>query len=159
MKKLLALVLALLCALSVVGCTLKPDEGTSQNPKSGDEKPNEWGVTLEAQNVTAKGLTIVCHHSGGENVFELNTGSYYVVQKLEKAGWVNVEYIPQKHNVAWTAEAWIIRKEDTTTWDVNWEWLYGELPAGEYRIGKEIMNFRGTGDYDEEMVYADFIIE
>ena len=45
----------------------------------------------------------------------------------------------------------------TGRWDVRWDWL-GELPAGEYRIGKKIMNFRGTGDYDEEMVYAEFAI-
>ena len=53
----------------------------------------------------------------------------------------------------------MIQKEDTTQWDVNWEWLYGELPAGEYRIGKEIMNFRGAGDYDTEMLYAGFVID
>ena len=72
---------------------------------------------------------------------------------------MNVEYIPHEYDVGWTDEAWIIQKENTTMWNVIWEWLYGELPAGEYRIGKEIMNFRGTGDYDKEIVYADFIIE
>ena len=162
MKKLIALVLALLCVLSVVGCTSKTDGGTSQNPvenKSSDEKSNEWGIALEVENVTANGLTIVCNHSGGENVVELSTGSYYVIQKLEKAGWVDVEYLPQEYDVTWTLNAWIIQQESTTKWDVNWEWLYGELSAGEYRIGKKIMNFRGTGDFDKAMVYADFIIE
>ena len=70
-----------------------------------------------------------------------------------------MEFAPQKYDIAWTMEAWMIPKEDTISWDVNWEWLYGKLPAGEYRIGKEIMNFRGTGDYDVEMVYAEFVIE
>ena len=89
---------------------------------------------------------------------ELYTGSFYVIQKYEKAGWVDVEYLPQEYDIAWTFDAWIIQKEGTTRWDVNWEWLYGELSAGEYRIGKEVMNFRGTGDYDTELVYAEFII-
>lgn len=120
---------------------------------------HNWGITLETENVTSKGLTIVCHHSGGEDVFDLHTGSYYTLQKLEDEGWVDVEYLPQEYTVGWTAEAWNIQKENTTTWDVNWEWLYGELPAGEYRIGKEITNFRGTGDSDSEMIYADFIIK
>jgi len=114
---------------------------------------------LETENVTPIGLTIVCHQSGGENVAELDTGSFYVIQKLKKSKWVDVEYIPQEYDVAWTAEAWPIPKEGTTTCDVNWEWLYGKLPAGEYRIGKGITNFRGPGDYDNEMVYADFVIE
>ena len=120
---------------------------------------NRWGITLSADNVTSKGLTIVCFHSGGENVAQLQTGSYYVLQKLKNEKWVDVEYLPQEHPVGWTEEAWMIEKESAAFWEVNWEWLYGELPAGEYRIGKEIMNFRGTGDYDEEMLYADFIIE
>lgn len=162
MKKIIVLVLVCVCLLSVVGCTSKVDGGTSQNHtenKISEEKPNQWGITLKVDNVSANGLTIVCNHSGGENVAELITGSYYVIQKLDKTGWVNVEYIPQEYDVTWTDVGWIIQKENTTTWDVNWERLYGELPAGEYRIGKEIMNFRGTGDFDEEIVYAGFIIE
>ena len=103
-------------------------------------------------------MTIVCHQTGGENVFELHTGTYYVLQKLENENWVDVESLPQEHPVGWTEEAWIIEKESTTFWKVDWEWLYGELPAGEYRIGKVITNFRATGDYDEEMLYADFVI-
>ena len=162
MKKLIALVLVLVCILSIVGCSSKTGGGTSQNLSENnhnDEKPNKWGITLKADNVTATGLTIVCNHSGGENVAELYTGSYYVIQKLEKTGWVDVEYLPQEYELAWTSEAWIIQKECTTQWDVNWEWLYGELSAGKYRIGKEIMNFRSTGDFDKEMVYAEFIIK
>ena len=145
-----------------MGCSSKTGGGTSQNLSENnhnDEKPNKWGITLKADNVTATGLTIVCNHSGGENVVKLNTGSYYVIQKLEETGWIDVEYLPQEYELAWTSEAWIIQKECTTQWDVNWEWLYGELSAGKYRIGKEIMNFGSTGDFDKEMVYAEFIIK
>ena len=120
---------------------------------------NNWGITLVAENVTTTGLTIVCHQSGGENVAELDTGSFYTIQKLENSSWKTVEYLPHEYEIGWTAEAWIIQKDSTTTWDVDWEWLYGALPSGEYRIGKEIMNFRKTGDYDIEMAYAEFTIE
>ena len=30
--------------------------------------------------------------------------------------------------------------------------------TSDYRIGKEIMNFRGPGDYDKEMVYVEFTV-
>lgn len=131
---------------------------------TGGEAANEdaaksWGITLSADNVTPTGMTIVCFHSGGENVAQLQTGSHYVLQRKENGSWVDVEYLPQEYDVAWTAEAWNIQKESTTFWEVDWAWLYGELAAGEYRIGKEIMNFRATGDYDKETIYADFIIE
>ena len=122
-----------------------------------DDTQEEWCVSLEAVNVTPKGLTIACHQMGGA-FMELSTGSYYVIQRLEDTGFVDVEYLPQEHEVAWTSEALVIFKDATTTWDVDWEWLYGELPVGEYRIGKEVMNFRGPGDYDTEMIYAHFKI-
>ena len=86
-KKIIVLVLACICVLSVVGCTSKVDGGPSQNHtenKISEEKPNQWGIAMEADNVTAKGLTIVCNHSGGENVAELMTGSYYFIQKIRK---------------------------------------------------------------------------
>lgn len=156
MKKITALVLTLICMLSVAGCTSPQDPIERKNI---DAKPNKWGVTLQAENVTSSGLTIVCTHSGGENVAELYTGSYYVLQRSEDSEWADVDFLPQEYDVTWTSEAWIIQKESETSWNVNWEWLYGKLPAGEYRIGKEIMNFRETGDYDKETVYAEFIIE
>ena len=161
MKKVLSIILALVCMMSVAGCVPKTDGNTSKNLSENeisDVTPNKWGVALKVDNVTEKGLTIVCSHSGGENVAELDTGSFYVIQKYEKADWVDVEYLPQEYEIGWTSEAWMIQKEGTTRWDVNWEWLYGELSAGKYRIGKEIMNFRETGDYDTELVYAEFVI-
>ncbi len=156
MRKLISLIFTLAFMLLVVGCSQNAD---SQVVNESDPVPNKWGISLEVDNVTNVGLTLVCQQSGGENVAELDTGSYYIIQKLEKTGWVDVEFAPQEYDVAWTSEAWIIQKESMTTWDVNWEWLYGRLPAGEYRIGKEIMNFRGAGDFDQEMVYATFTIE
>ena len=56
-------------------------------------------------------------------------------------------------------EARILPKESTGKLEVDWEWLYGKLSAGEYRIGKEFMNFRGTGDFDEQVIYAEFSIK
>ena len=30
--------------------------------------------------------------------------------------------------------------DDVVKWDVDWNWLYGEMEAGTYRISKSIMN-------------------
>ena len=147
MKKGLAIFLIWSIILSWAGCA-----------QSTHQDAHPWGITLEVEEVSPGGLTIVCHQSGGEKVFDLMTGSYYVVQKLEQSDWVDVPYLPQEYDVAWTSEAWLIPREGTTRWSVNWKWLYGELPAGQYRIGKPVSNFRGTGDYESDMVYARFVI-
>ena len=155
MKRLTVLACTLLLMLTCFGCSKDTDSDEPMN----EVAANKWGITLEAEQVTSDGLTLACHQSGGEAVADLMTGAYYTVQRLEGSEYVAVDFLHQEHEIAWTMEAWVIQKGNTTKWDVNWAWLYGELPAGEYRIGKRIMNFRGTGDYDEAMVYADFLIE
>ena len=52
----------------------------------------------------------------------------------------------------------MIPMNEVCEWEVNWEWLYGQIPAGKYRIGKEIMDFRGTGDFDKTVYYVEFNI-
>ena len=166
MKKLIALVLALVCAISLIGCSageqVKTDGGTLRTPveyTSNDANPNQWGIALEVDNVTASGLTIICTQSGGNPSGGLQTGCDYVVEECIDGSWYKVDYIIDAYNVAWPAEAWIIPMNDSVAWDFNWEYLYGELAAGEYRIGKDIMDFRGTGDYDIARGYAEFVIQ
>ena len=62
-------------------------------------------------------------------------------------------------NYAWNAIAYLIPKDGTYEKEINWEWLYGKLPKGNYRIGKEIMDFRESGNFDKRIFYAYFEIE
>ncbi|MBR3046331.1 MAG: M56 family metallopeptidase [Oscillospiraceae bacterium] len=121
--------------------------------------PANWGVSLSATNVTPTGLTVVFTQSGGSDAAELTTGSYYVIQKRSGQGWEDVETLIPKSELAWTAEAIIIFKNESRPLETNWEWLYGALPAGEYRIGKEVGKSYGPGDYQIRMIYAPFTIE
>lgn len=169
MKRLLAL----LCVLALAGCsTPGGGHGSSsadslmENPiaeaeggsaSDGSEVSDVWGVNLTVKDVTPTGLTIVCTQSGGENVAELNTGSFFVLEQERDGQWEECEVVVVG-DYAFTAEAWMIPMADSVEWEIDWEWLYGELSPGTYRIGKEIMNFRGTGDFDETIYYAEFII-
>ena len=54
--------------------------------------------------------------------------------------------------------AYMIAAGERTECELDWEWLYGELPAGEYRVEKAVHDFRGTGDFDEYTVYEHFVL-
>ena len=41
---------------------------------------------------------------------------------------------------------------------INWLWLFGELPAGDYKIQKVILLVREPGDYDDFVVEKEFSI-
>ena len=118
-----------------------------------DEK---WGITLTTENVTPTSVTIKCTQSGGEPTGRLQTGSWYILETwTQEKGWHEA---PCYAEVAWTQEAWIIPMNDSCEWEVNWEWLYGVLPEGKYRISKEIMDFRATSDYDNAIYFVEFEI-
>ena len=116
-----------------------------------------WGITLSAENITPVGLTIKCTQSAGEPTGELQTGSWYIIENWTKEnGWKEMPYVIE--GVGWTSEAWIIPINDTCEWEVNWEWLYGTLPKGKYRIGKQIDDFRDSGNYDTSTYHVEFEI-
>ena len=118
-----------------------------------------WGITLAAEDITPTSATIKCTQSGGEPTGELQTGSWYILETwTQENGWREMPYVIDGE-IGWTAEAWMIPMNGTCEWEVNWEWLYGTIPAGKYRIGKELMDFRGPGDFDKAIYFVEFSIE
>ena len=61
--------------------------------------------------------------------------------------------IKAKEDIVWDTKEWIIENNAVSTIDIDWKWLYGELPAGEYRIQKEIENLKAEDDYSWRTVY------
>lgn len=152
-RKLLAAVLALMLVLSLVGC-----QQASPSDDDGLPQPTvNWGITLSAEEVTATGLTLVITQAGGEPVGGLEYGSEFSLDVLKDGVWESIPYIDE--NIAWTLEAYVVPRESTTNQSVCWDWVYGSLPAGTYRIGKRFADFRGVGEYDTEMFYAKFEIK
>lgn len=126
-----------------------------------DAPEDTWGVTMTARDVTPAGLTLVIRHSGNAPAGQLETGSYFWVEVRDGDVWKAVPEVPLEDGIerGWTSIAYLIPVNDSREDKVNFTWLYGELPAGQYRIGKEIMLFRGTGDYDKQTYYAEFEIK
>ena len=99
---------------------------------------------------------LVCSQSGGEITGELQCGSDYSLLVNSNGVWNAVPYLVDE--VAWTSEAYYIPMNDSIEFELKWERLYGELPAGTYRVVKGFMDFRGTGDYDTETYHTEFEI-
>ena len=150
-KRILPLLLAALTLLSLIGCAAK------------EEPPDtpDWGVTITAEDVTPSGAVLHFAQSGGSPTGELNTGTYFTLERKSGSQWKAVPYADglDESAIGWDDVAWIIPMGGSADFETDWAWLYGELDKGEYRIGKEIMDFRGPGDYDTAMFYADFSVK
>ncbi len=117
----------------------------------------DWGITLSAENVTADGLELTITQSGGSPTGELQFGSAFYLMVRQGDVWKMVPVIID--NGAWTMTARKIPMEGSVTFAVDWAWLHGTLPAGKYRLIKEIDDFRGTGNFDTQAYYVEFEIE
>ncbi len=153
-KRIVALTL-LTCLL--MGCqqadeTAKNDQSTVELIQTDDS----WGIALSSTDVSNTGLTLICSQNGGEITGELQTGEKYWIEEKVDGKWQELS-TPEKP--IWQDLSYIIKMQNLTQWDIQWSDLYGTLPQGEYRIGKEIQDFRGGSDYDEKAYYAEFVIE
>ncbi len=124
--------------------------------ESDPDAPDGWGIKLEAKEAAPTGLTLVCTQSGGNISGTLETGSPFWIEEKTEDGWTALAF---PENLAFTREAWIIPLEDSAEWPVDWSGALGELPPGTYRIAKNIMDFRETGDWDQKTYYAEFTLE
>lgn len=118
---------------------------------------DKWGLTLYADNVTKTGMTIEFEQFGGSPTGDLQTGDWYILETTVNDEWQIIE--PKQDNTAWNSIAYMIKVNDVTELEVDWEWLYGELAPGYYRLSKEIMDFRAAGDFDKEIYQVHFTIE
>ena len=99
---------------------------------------------------------MICSQNGGEVTGDLQTGEKYWVEEKRDGKW---QELPTPQKPVWSDVSYTIQKQDFTHWDIQWEDLYGSLSNGEYRIGKEIQDFRGGSDYDEKAYYSEFVIQ
>lgn len=119
--------------------------------------PDAWGLTLTAKDVTPTSCTVVFAQSGGNPTGELDTGSYFELEQYKNGEWTAVK--PLRDDIEWPAIGIPIDKNSSREVNEKWQELYGELPAGKYRIGKDVLDFRKTADYDRKMYYAYFEIK
>lgn len=156
MKKLLLIMMAIFMLCSCASVEQETEQPQNENSSNISEEnlADDWGITLSVTDVTPTGLTVVFKQSGGNPTGELMTGSYYRLENKDK----ELAYIVEG-DVAWTAEAYMIQKDGETEMQANWEWLYGTLEPGTYRIFKGVTDFRGPGDFDEKEYYAEFTVE
>ncbi len=119
---------------------------------------DKWGLTLYADDVTNTGMTVKFMQFGGNPTGELSTGDWYELEKLEDDTWQTV-HTNRLINIVWNSVAYIIKSNDITELKVDWKWLYGELPAGSYRLSKEVMDLRAPGDFGEKVYKVYFTIE
>lgn len=121
-----------------------------EEPQSGDASvapPEEvysemWGITAYGEKASPTGIRFCFAQTDESIIGELIYGQAYTLEKWDGNQWTAVT--PVIENGAFTMEGIFLPKNATTTVEIDWEWLYGTLSEGYYRIGKDVLRDRDT---------------
>lgn len=94
------------------------------------------GLIMDVRNVSPTGLTVHFRQYEKKDVGELIYGEPYTLERLVNEKW---EAVPQIiDNAGYNDIAYIIPSEGESELETNWEWLYGKLDPGTYKITKKV---------------------
>ena len=163
------LILILVSVLMITGCG---NANSTEEQKGADSQVNEKGIYVDDEesriseialsfslkNITPTGATLVFNqHNADAPKGELQYGEDFVIEVLKNGEWEEAP-IPIEGNYGFNAIAIMLPGGEISEREIDWEWIYGELEPGEYRLGKSVDDFIESGNYDEYMVYAHFIL-
>ncbi len=154
MKKLL--LFALLVCFLLSGCSAGPAGGADAPEGVSGTRIKALGLSLSAKDITPTGLTLLYTQRGSTPTGTLQTGTDYKLEQAADGAWQAVA--PKIENYAWNSMAYLIEKDGETEQEINWEYLYGTLSPGMYRLTKEVMDLRGAGDFDTAELSVFFTI-
>jgi len=152
MKRCLCLQFSIILILFFTsGCVNKTD----WEPTAYENVNNFDGVnmTVKEETVSLAGLTVVIENNSGSQCIYSED---FLLEKKIKEKWYQVPVIIESYG--FNGIGYELAPGVKGEWDVDWAWLYGSLDTGEYRIVKNILDFRSSGDFDEYSLAADFKI-
>lgn len=107
---------------------------TLQNNDSWVDKLN---LNLTGSNVSNKGLVISYDLQIEKNYGEVFYGSEYIIEKKNDNTWEEIPVVVEG-NYGFETIAYVLEAGKKSEENIDWEWLYGKLSPGEYRIKKTI---------------------
>lgn len=113
-----------------------------------------FSISVKEGSLSPQGLTLVfTNQSGVTGVY----GEGFFLEKKIDGEWYEVPV--QEEEYGFPDIGYELPPNETEDFTIDWEWLYGTLEAGEYRIVIQVLNVREPGDYDNYYLSAEFNIK
>ncbi|WP_096154197.1 immunoglobulin-like domain-containing protein [Bacillus sp. FJAT-45066] len=162
MKRYLCLLFCIAISLTLLpGCGSSSNgqstEGTDWEPTIYETVNNIEGVSMIAKEgtVSSTGLTVIFENNSDKDCMY---GEYFLLEKKIEGKWYQVP-VALDGEYGFNSIGYDLPSSDVKEMPIDWEWLYGSLDTGEYRIVKDIIDFRKSGDYDKYLLIAEFKVK
>ncbi|MCR5735914.1 MAG: hypothetical protein K6G22_15045 [Lachnospiraceae bacterium] len=122
-----------------------------------ESENDEIAVIMSARNVTPTGLTVHFDQYDKKDGTELIYGEGFILEKLDGDDWKEAPKIGGE--AVFTDIGYTIPAEGVSDLETDWEWLYGTLYKGTYRITKTVWAKNKDDDsLKEYQLSAQFVI-
>lgn len=131
-KMILTLLLCSVLALGLCSCNSTKKEQTNRIESSYTVTEIE-NVSASIENLSPAGATIVITDKNEEpHIY----GEWYQIEKEENGKWVELETIIDDYG--FNEIGYLVDDHHQVKFVIDWEWLYGKLSDGSYRILKQV---------------------
>ncbi len=170
MRKRIEFIMVTACVLLITGCgnsnsagdpagtdsqIVENTEQTDTAEKDIDVSSPLDGVTMEVTECSDTSVTV---RIANDTDKDIQCGSVFCLemQDEETGEWRELDEVID--HADFTMEAYMIQNGSPYEAVIDFEWRYGKLEPGRYRIVKTVTDFRGTGDYTDYTYAAEFSI-
>jgi len=137
-KHIILILIIILCIIFLTACGLVKDDihikenalSVEKSDKDIENSNSDIMMFIFDETLTPNGTKLSMHNESKQDV---SFGRQYFIQILIEDEWYDIIIPP----VDWTLELITLEPGQEQTFVLNWSFIYGELPAGTYRIIKE----------------------
>lgn len=120
-----------------------------------ESEDTDIAVLMEMEKITPAGAVIKISHYDWEKTGEIIAGESFSLEKENNGKWEDVPKIID--DAVFNDIGYPIPENETTEIETNWEWLYGPLSPGTYKIKKTVIDRTDDG-YTEHELAAQFLV-
>lgn len=106
--------------------------------------PNEIELSLKKDTLTPTGITLII--TNNSSTYDFVYGADYGIETYTNEQWQEVPAL--NDHVVFTI-AYIIHPNSSKDFKIDWNYIYGELPQGDYRIVKKFNKVEAFDDISD----------
>lgn len=111
-------------------------------------------MEVKKEGLSSKGITLIFENNSDKNCIY---GEFFSLEKSIDGKWYGLPVVVEG-DYGFNDIGYKLNPGEVEEFQVKWEWLYGSIENGHYRIVKDISDFRGSGDFDVYYLAAEFTI-